>query len=147
MAMLLSSSSGPEMAQHVCTVDSMTPKAQHATRSSGTDAQQGLVDASSACALWCTIAIGGLVLGQPPEEVRKRGSLLQAELDWGLTCCRSAYGGYHERRDRGNPMLEAIGDLSKCCVAIVSQREKHDKEVWLFSFAVPSARSDSFREV
>lgn len=32
--------------------------------------EQGRADAASTCALWCTIAMGALVQGQPPEQVR-----------------------------------------------------------------------------
>lgn len=33
-------------------------------------------DAASTCALWCTVAMGALVQGQPPERVRRCSHVL-----------------------------------------------------------------------
>lgn len=45
------------------------------SRGEGQERQRGS-DAASACTLWCTVAIGALVQGQPPERVSELSEIV-----------------------------------------------------------------------
>lgn len=91
MEVLLPSPSGPEIDNKACPWRVNVVQAENPTNCWGADEDQSGGDPASACALWCTIAMGALVQGQPPEQVRSRSS---------RSCCRSAEtfnGGCHSR--------------------------------------------------
>lgn len=70
MDVLLASPSGHEVADQSSVKGPSTPKAEKSTDARDGSGEWGGGDAASACALWCSMAMGALVQGQPPEEVR-----------------------------------------------------------------------------
>lgn len=75
MDVLLRSSCGHELARMASAEDPSVPKAEYVPETWGGDEEQRGGDPASACALWCTIAMGALVQGQPPEQVRTGSGL------------------------------------------------------------------------
>lgn len=68
--MLLASPSGLETFGQASAKSPYTAEAHTPARACGGGEERGGPDAASECALWCTIAMGALVQGQSPQQVR-----------------------------------------------------------------------------
>lgn len=60
----------------------MEMRARPGGSAGGGQEQQRGSDAASTCTLWCTVAMGALVQGQPPERVRLRLRLVCSRSRW-----------------------------------------------------------------
>lgn len=99
MEILLRSPPGSGIVDEASTDGQAAVKVERPIRASGQDEEQDVGDPASACALWCTIAMGALVHGQPPETVWVGSGLLQTDktIVCGAWRSRSVIDRYYER--------------------------------------------------
>lgn len=93
METLLASLSGPEVVHQVSGKSPNNSKADRTQGGLGGKREWSGGDAASACALWCTIAMGGLVQGQPPEQVGSGSCVLWTDRRLFVVCIAAVRQG------------------------------------------------------